>query len=292
MGLVAVDRLTEIAALAAVLLLLSTTACGERSEPTGATVQLYPVTVTGAADRSLTITHPARRIVVLAPSLLEVLDALGARSSVLGMPVRPNGTIVLRRLARLRPDLIVAPSLADEVELSRASAKAHAPVYVAPGDSIREVEQAITELGLLSGEPVRARQLVHRIETRRRLVDQRLDGAPGTRVFFDTGLLTPASDQSLVGDLIRESRGANVAGDESGPIETAELLRLNPRVYLTSSDSGTTLADLRKDPQTRKLSAVRSGRFATVDAALLEPGPRIGDGLLAIARLLHPDAFR
>jgi iron complex transport system substrate-binding protein len=113
-------------------------------------------------------------------------------------------------------------------------------------------------------------------------------------VFVDTGFFTTVSDQSLVGDLIREARGRNVAGqqEDAGPVELRELAELNPRVYIATSDSGTTLRDLRRKAGTRKLPAVRRGRFAIVDAALLEPGPRVGDGLVAIARALHPDAFR
>jgi len=288
MGVVA----RSLGLLAGLAVLLATSGCGERSEPTSSTVALYPVTVTGAADRPLAVDQPASRIVVLAPALLEMLDALGARRSVVGMPVQPSGTILIRRLVRLRPDLIVAPSSADEVELSRAAAATHALVYLAPGDSIREVEQAITELGLATGEPVRARRLVHRIESKRRFVDERLDDAPAVGVFFDAGLFTPVPDQSLVGDLIREARGRNVAGQVTDPVEPRDLVRLAPRVYLTTSDSGTTLRDLKRNRQTRKLRAIRNGRFGVVDASLLEPGPKIGDGLVAIARLLHPDAFR
>jgi ABC-type Fe3+-hydroxamate transport system substrate-binding protein len=290
MGPVAVDRL--VALLGVVVILATATACGERSEPTGSSVPLYPVTVTGAAGRPLDIDRPAERIAVLDPALLEVLDALGARRRVVGLPVEPNGTINVTRLVRLHPDLIVAPSSADEVQLSRASAAAHVPVYVAPGNSLREVEQTITELGLIAGQSVQARRLVHRIEAKRRFVDERLDGAPTVSVFFDTGLFTPVSDQSLVGDLIREARGRNVVGQTTGPVEPSELLSLDPRFYLTTADSGTTLRDLKGNRQTRKLRAVRKGGFGLVDAGLLEPVPQIGDGLIAIARLLHPDAFR
>ena len=281
-------------AAAAVSLLLAAAACGERSEPTGSTLPLYPVTVTSAADRPLVVRRPAERIAVLTPALLEVVGALGAGKRVVGMPVEPSGTILLRRLKKMRPDLIVASSSADEVQLSRAATLTHAPVYLAPGDSLRGVEQAITELGLLTDQPVEARRLVHRIEARRRLVDGRLARAKNVSVFVDTGFFTTVSDQSLVGDLIREAHGRNVAGqqEDSGPVGPRELAQLDPRMYVATSDSGTTLRDLRRNPHTRKLRAVRTGRFAIVDAALLEPGPRVGDGLVAIARALHPDAFR
>jgi ABC-type Fe3+-hydroxamate transport system substrate-binding protein len=52
------------------------------------------------------------------------------------------------------------------------------------------------------------------------------------------------------------------------------------------------LKQLRKGPRTRKLEAVRTGRVVTIDDRLLTPGPGVGAGLVAVARALHPDAFR
>ena len=97
-----------------------------------------------------------------------------------------------------------------------------------------------------------------------------------------------------IGDVIREARGQNVAGAaaEAGPINLADLLQLDPDVYLATSDTELSLADLRRNPQARKLRAVKEGRFVAADANLLEPGPAIGEGLAEVARLLHPDAFR
>jgi ABC-type Fe3+-hydroxamate transport system substrate-binding protein len=285
----------RLAVLAAALVLLpAAAACGERSEPTGPTVKLYPVTVTSALDRPLVIRRAPKRIAVLAPGPLQILTSLGASSRVVGMPVDSSGAIELRRLARLHPDLIVADTQASDLQLSRAEQATRAPVYVTPGDSIREVEEAITALGLVAGRPVAARRLVHSIEEQRRLVGRKLTHVPDVTVFFDTGLFTTVGDQSLIGDLIREAHGDNVAGPTPGsePFELRQLVALNPRVYLTSSDSNTTLRDLRRNPETRKLQAIKMGRFAVIDAGLLEPGPRVGDALVAIARRLHPNALR
>ena len=122
----------------------------------------------------------------------------------------------------------------------------------------------------------------------------RSHATPIVNVFVDTGLMTTAPDQSLIGDVIREAHARNVAGDtaEAGPVDPTELARLDPDVYVVTSDTMTTLADLRMNPQTRRLRAVREGRFVVLDERLLGPGPRIGDGLVQVARLLHPDAFR
>jgi ABC-type Fe3+-hydroxamate transport system substrate-binding protein len=275
----------------AVALLLGATACGERSEPTGASADLYPVTIQ-SGDRPLVVTAPAKRIAVLDKPAEKIVRGLGAGRLI--VVEAPEVKVDFTALKKGRPDLIVASQGADERDLSRAASITKAEVYEAPGDAIRQVERAITQLGLLTGRPVAARHLVRRIERQRRMVENRLRRKPQVTVFVDTGLFTTVSDQSLIGDVIREARARNVAGDvaQNGPVEPPDLLRLDPDVYLVTSDTELTLADLRKNPRTRKLRAIRNGRFVVADAELLDPGPAIGAGLVQVARLLHPDAFR
>jgi iron complex transport system substrate-binding protein len=70
-------------------------------------------------------------------------------------------------------------------------------------------------------------------------------------------------------------------------------VRANPDVYLATSDADVTIAGLKEHPQLRKLRAIKKRRVEIVPVELVtRPGPRIGQGLLAVARALHPDAFR
>jgi iron complex transport system substrate-binding protein len=286
-------RVIRVAALAACALVLA--ACGERSEPTGEAVRLYPVTVRDVEDRSITMSEAPRRIAALTEATADIVRALGAGRRLVGPTQRffgPTGELIATRVRAARPDLVLAASDTDGIE-TRATA-IRAPVFLAPNGSIEEVERAITRIGLLLGRPVEARRLVHRIGAQRAQVARVLARTKPVSVFVDTGFFSTVPEQSLVGDLIRQANGRNVAGAslQPGPFDLVQLAQLNPDVYLATSDSGTTLRDLRRDPRTRKLSAVRKGRFAAVDAQLLEPGPTVGEGLLAVARALHPDAVR
>ena len=274
-------------------LLLGGTACGERSEPTGPAAPLYPVTVIGAGNRTVTAKAAFRRLAVFAPGPEKIVRALGAGSRIVA--VTPGkGTIPLPQLVRAKPDLIVVAETTDELGLGRAENATHAPVYVAPGDSTHDVERAVTQLGLLVNEPLAARRVVHELEVTRSSVEQRVAKLPVVTVFVDTGFFTTVSDHSLTGDLIRRAGGRNVAGPspEAGPFDLVRLAELDPDVILLTSDSETSLADLRRNPRTRHLTAVRRGRVVTIAAGLLDPGPRVGEAVLDLARLLHPDALR
>ena len=265
---------------------LVATACGERSEPVGAPIELYPLTVT-TQDRPLAIPAPAKRIVVLDGGAEAILEAIGAGDRVVG------SSVDVADLPGLRPDLVVAPSDTDEKTLSQADA-AGAPVYVTPDRSVTEIERAITQLGLIVAEPSAARRRVREIERRRQRVNRLLRGARPTTVFVDRGDFTSASDSSLIGDLIREAHGRNVAGDVPDGLQlTVRQLRArDPEVYVTVAGAGATLEQLRRGPRTKKLQAVRKGRVVTIDERLLMPGPNIGVGVEVLARALHPDAVR
>lgn len=286
----------SLAGAAAAALLLVGTSCGERREPTGTQVSYYPVTVQGAGERPVHLAAEPRRIIAVADGPTRILGALGVGRRLIGSArtLAPNGTIRLGLLARLHPDLIVAATSTDSLELAHAGARTGTPVYVAPDDSLREVERSITDLGLLAGEPLAARRLVEAIEAKRHAVTARERGAPPVTVFVDTGFFVTVPDRSLIGDLIRQAGGRNVAGPnfDPGPFDLGALARLDPEVYVATSESGTTLTDLRHNRRARRLRSVRSGRFALIPTQFLQAGPLVGDGLEALARALHPNAFR
>jgi ABC-type Fe3+-hydroxamate transport system substrate-binding protein len=271
----AVQRRWRLGAAAgiAVAALLLLTGCGQRSEPTGAKVELYPVTVQQPSGPPIVITRKPDRVAALTPQAATLL------SSILGHTVEPHRSAGNAQLRVTTPESL-APRAAG--------------VYVAPDESIDDVERALTQLGLLLDRPIRARELVAKIEAKRKDVRSRLRGIKPVTVFVDTGFHTTVSTNSLLGNLIEEAGGNNIAGPapQPGPYPVSELQKQNPDYYLATSDSGATLAELKRDPRTRKLKAVREGHFAILAAKVLEPGGELGDELLAIAKYLHPDAFR
>jgi iron complex transport system substrate-binding protein len=299
------SRVLAVALLAAMLLVAG---CGERREPTGASVELFPVTVQDAAGKTLRVETRPARIASLTSAGTEILAALGAGNRVVGIPaparhgaapkaveiVDKDGRINERRLARLRPQLIVASPELGPTRLRRAAARLRAHVYVAPGSSLRDVERAVSDVGLLTGEPIAARRIIAGLETTQRQVTRKVAGTPTISVFVDTGFFTTVAARSLAGKLISLAHGHNVAGPTPNPepLDPAQLVRLDPRVYIATSTSHTTLASLRKDKVTKRLRAVRDGRFVIIPTVLLEPSPRAREGLVAIARALHPRAFR
>jgi iron complex transport system substrate-binding protein len=282
------------AILGAFALLALGTACGERKEPTGAVVRIYPVTVQGAGERPTSLRAAPQRIVPIGAGPRRILRALGLKKRTIPVNDELVGLPLVARIRRAKPDLIVASEDADPLDLARARSATHAAVYVEPGASLDDVEHGIDDIGLLTGRPVAARRLSGAISRARRRIGARLSGFPLVSVFVDLGGFSTVGSRSLLGDLVTEARGRDIAGaaPEQGAYPLRQLVKRDPDVYLATSDSGTTLAALRSNRLTRRLRAVRKRRFGILETKVIAPGPDIATGLVQVAKILHPDAFR
>jgi iron complex transport system substrate-binding protein len=308
---VVINRVAAAVVLA--LLALAGVACGERAEPTGELEQQYPVTVQGAGEQPTVARSQPERIVALDPGAAELVIALGARDRLVGIPagvrrgndpqqapgaaeqvVSRAGRVQVDDVARLEPDLIVASPGMDLLDLARAQRESGAALYVQPGSSVDDVLRATLELGFLVGEPVAARRVADRIRTEVAAVEDTVAGLPPRTTFVDTGFFIPMPERSLLGDLVRRAGGQSIAGATPSPepFPLEQLRRRNPQVYLATSESRVTLEDLRANPATASLRAIRRGRFAIIQSELANrPGPRVGRALEQIAAALYPDAF-
>ena len=206
--------------------------------------------------------------------------------SLVGLPL-------VGQIRKAHPDLIVASSSADPLDLARARSATHAAVYVTPESSLADIERGIGDIGLLTGRPVVARQVAAGIESTRNRIAAKLSGSPVVRTFVDLGDFATVGSRGLIGDIVSAARGSDVAGPspEQGPFPLKRLAQLDPKAYVVVSTNGPTLTQLRANQLTKKLAAVRSGRFGVVPARLVQPGPNVGKALVTIAHILHPDAF-
>lgn len=103
-----------------------------------------------------------------------------------------------------------------------------------------------------------------------------------------------------MGDLIGLAGGINVASDAKNAwpqlgIET--IVAKDPEVIVTSSGDPGQIPDLiekvRKMAGWREVTAVKRGAVRFVHLDLIgRPGPRLVDGLEALARAIHPELFK
>jgi iron complex transport system substrate-binding protein len=263
---------------------------------------LLVIAVRGAGDRPTVAEKEPARIVALDPGSAELIAALDVGERLVGVPaglrnveatqvVSAVGRVDVDAVVRLEPDLVVGTPSTDPLDLTRAARESGAAAYVQPAASIADVERGALELGFLLGKAPEARRLVAQIRRRVATIESRVAAQEAVPVFVDTGFLITVSERSLPGDLVRRARGRNVADANAGPepFEPCEVVRFGARVVLV-------VADRRQRTPTDEFEACPGGRrirtAAVSPALVLRAGPRVADALEAVARALHPNAFR
>jgi iron complex transport system substrate-binding protein len=302
--------LPRVTALALIVLLCSS--CGFKSEPTGA-LPVYPQTVRDALGRQVRIDTAPRRIVSLDPGMTAALYSIGAEKLLVGrsgletypkrsldLPVMaPGGKPDLKQIEHANADVVLVPQsmVPTAQDVDKLQLKAAAEVYVVGGNSVNQVENDITAMGLITDRANAARSLAGTIATAVGRVRQSVAGEPPARTYVDVGLVPGATftidPVSMTGDLVRLANGINVASEvsPSQPVTFAQLAELAPDVYLSEMGQGATLSDLRKRKTTRKIPAVPNKRVIQLPASVLnEDGPRVALALAQIAKALHPGA--
>ena len=305
------------------LLLILAVAC----QPTGASLSppaassapsaaAYPLTLTDDAGRQVTLAAEPERIVSLAPSNTEIVCALGACDRLVGVTdfddypaeVADIPDVVIFAVVDIElvldadPDLILAAGneLTPSGVITELTDLGY-PVLVLYPESLDEVLDNIE----LVGEAINARDqagaLTAEMEDRIQAVTDAVAGAARPRTFYEVsvfeGTIYTAGRDSFLASLIDLAGGEPISGDPlTFSIALEDLLAADPELIL--------LGDAAYDPSVTPeavaarqgwgaISAVQNGQIVVMleDPVITRPGPRIVDGLEALARAIHPERF-
>jgi len=255
--------------------------------------------------------HPPKRIVSLAPSVTEVLFAVGAGDQVVGVtdfcnrpPEAKEKAKVggfakpdLEKLLRLRPDLVIAFG---PLQLKIAEAlrrKGVAVLWLYPR-SLEEVLDSFVRIGQVTGHRQEGVWLKEVIRRRLELIERHLGGLKDVQrpdIFRVMGLDPPGTvgGRSFQSSIFRAAGGRNVFEDVPEDffyVDLKEVLRRSPDVVLICGENPLRAkAGLEGRPGWAELQAVRQGRVLVLPCDLIcRPGPRVAEAVARIASFLHP----
>jgi len=267
----------------------------------------YPLTVTDTLGRRVTFDRVPVRIISLAPSVTEILFALGLDQRIAGVsdaddypadklkkkPRIGGVQLNVERIVSLQPDLIVGMPAIQASQLERLIAMG-LPVLAVAANSLPDTYAQIALIGRVTGVDQAAQRLTSRMHSHQARIEAGVRGRVRPRVFVEISgePMITAARGTFIDDLVRRAGGTNIFADLRGwPQVSAEtVIERNPQV-IVSTHSGRHRILSRRG--WNEVAAVRSGRVVSIDAALLSrPGPRIVEGLAHLARLLHPEVSR
>lgn len=252
------------------------------------------------------------RVVSLSPSTTEAVFAIGAGSLLVGrstycdyppevsrLPaVGGYADPSLEAIVALSPTLAVGARGPAGPALEQALQAHSIATFFPETESIAQIEQMLEALGQRLGHGAGAAEAVARIEAERRRVAAAVAGRSRLRVvlLFDVAPIVAAGPGSFPDELLKEAGVENLIkkGGAYPTVDIEHLLALDPDLVLDGAEgahdgaNASKIASLRAAPAWRDLRALKEGKVRSLSVStLLRPGPRIGEGLTALARALH-----
>lgn len=280
----------------------------------------FPVTLTDDAGRSVTIDADPERIVSLAPSNTEIVCALGACDRLVGVTdfddypaeveavehVVVEAAVDVELVVAAEPDLVLAAG--NELTPSSVIEQLDAlglTVLVLYPESLDEVYAGIELVGAALGRSAEAEDLVGDMKARVEVVVAAVDGAerPLTlyEVYHAEGTTYTAGDGSFLASMLELAGAEPLTGDAQGVLAAEDLVAADPELILLGTASydpgmaepGAALETVRSRAGWSELRAVAEGAVVPYqeDIVTTRPGPRIVEGLEALARAIHPERF-
>lgn len=278
---------------------------------------LYPVTVTDDLGRKITISKLPQRIVSLAPSNTEILFALGLDDKIVGVTdycnypdaaktktrVAGYSTPDLEKLVSLQPDLIVAESIQEKTVLP-ALEKLGMTVFVTHASTVDTILNDISSLGKITGKANQAFRVCDAINSKISSVISRTQNLGSTqrlRVLYVNwhNPIWTMGRNTYINDVIKKAGGENIYEtdfEKSRAVSLESVIMKNPQVIFVSG-MGTTgdavYKGIKDEVRLYSVDAMLNNRIYKIgDADLIErPGPRIADGLIEVAKMIHPELF-
>nr|MBA2720838.1 ABC transporter substrate-binding protein [Chloroflexota bacterium] len=273
----------------------------------------FPMTLTDDEGTRVALAAEPKTIVSLTPATTEILFALGVGDRVAGKvedftPYPPEvtaipdvakfGEVDVEKIVALGADLVIAGGNSfnppDKIAQLRTLG---VPVIVVYAADVAGVLKDIELTGTAVGKAAAANDLTASMQAAFDQVAAATADFPKPRVFYELDAsqkIYTAADDSFLAQMITLAGGTPITTGSTTnfeiPLET--LVTADPELILLGDAAYGTTADVVKVRNGwAGMAAVKSGAIVPVDDVIISrPGPRLVDGLRALALAIHPDA--
>jgi iron complex transport system substrate-binding protein len=196
-----------------------------------------------------------------------------------------------------RPDFVIGVSSATDPTKARELERLGFKVTLISLASLNDILTSIKNIARLLGRAEAGAKLVNEITRQIDETKRRVAPAPRRSILLAVGLqpLVAVGGKNYIDELITLAGGENIAGNAAQPwlnLPDEYVVAKAPQVIIEAgmgSERGPSTKNWR---DLKSIPAVRDGRVYSYHSdTILRPGPRVGEGLREIARLIHPECF-
>lgn len=271
----------------------------------------FPLTLSDDQSTDVVLPKQPQRIVSLTPAATEILFAIGAGDRTVGKvediskypPASDDLPIVatyqgvdIEKIVALGADLVIADAngLTPQTAIDQLR-RANVPVLAVYAGDIEASLDDIELIGDATGDGPAARDLTASMRAGFDQVAAATQGLPEPRTFYEIDatkeIYGPEKD-SFLESMIGLAGGKPITAASGAPdIPLEDLVAADPEVIVLGDGAyGTTAEIVAKRPGWGTMTAVKTGAIRPADDVIItRPGPRLAEGLMALAIAIHPE---
>jgi iron complex transport system substrate-binding protein len=317
-------RFSVIAILIAVMIFMTASGLQAQQGAPGSGTQAGYLKVNDDAGRTIILKHKPSRIVVLSPSFLDLLYAVGGKaigrpSSTARLGAWPKQDrnipevgfvyrINIEKVVALQPDLVIAMQGMHNM-LVPALESNNIPVIVLKYKTYDDVFEKIVLFGDIAGTRKKAAAMLQTVKSKLKLITDKLPGQTTKIAILHATAksVTLELENSIAGNTARLLRLQNVvagskpidSGADMTPYSLEKLIESDPDFVFvvtmgkTEEIEKTMREEVENNPAWAALRAVRTQKlvFLPSELFLLNPGLRIPEAVEYMAKIVYPEVY-
>ena len=270
----------------------------------------FPVTVTDALGKEITLEEAPDRIVSLTPSNTEILFGLGLDEEVVGVNDNDNypeqvadktriGGIEynIETIISLQPDVVFAHEssmFTFESAIEQLEASGVTVFVVDNAETFDETYETIEVIGTLTGKDEEADKIIASIQSKLADIQAKLQGVAPKTAFMVVGAspdIYVVGQNTFMNEMLKAINVENAVKEEGWVQYSAEqFIAANPDsiVFTYAGDDET----IKNNPAFAVMTAIQNNALTVVDGdTTSRQGPRIAEGVESLAKAIYPEVF-
>ena len=276
-----------------------------------------PVELVDGEGNIIKLAEPAKKIIVLAPSALEIIDGLGAMELVVevynssvtpGEPL-PEGFegagdiygLNIERIAELDPDILITMTGGPEDDYQKVRELGIEIYRVIDVKGIEGVYDEIANVSKIIGFEDKGKEISSELKKEVDKIYNQikdLSDEQRPRVFYEVwnDPLMGAGADTFISDLIEKSGGVNILSEDNltgWPIYSVEkLIEKNPDIIIAPMSLAADPSVIMEDGRFSSIDAVVNGKVYVVpDNPISRPNQNLIKALQMLSKAIHPEIF-
>lgn len=271
----------------------------------------YPYTLKDSNGNEVVIEKEPKKIVSVAPNITELIYALGKGDELVGRTdycdypeaakkVQSIGSLTdpnVEKIIELKPDVVIASTHFKEDVAKKLQGLGIKVVVLYDSMDLSGAYNSINTLGKIINAQSKADDLVSSMKKKIADVQKMVKDKKTPKVYYVVGFGKDgdytATGDTFIAQMINMAGGDNIAKNASGWKYSLEKIIENDPEYIIISKNYDMKKQFEKASGYKDLSAVKNNKVIEIDDNLLNrQGPRIAEGVEALAKIFHPDLFK